>query len=251
MPFRIQHMECVTTSSDYSCRLQSDFPKEVPVSPFVIGISGPSASGKSELTSRVEQQFPGCVTVLALDAYYQPLDKVKTLPYEHDNPKAVDLVSVQQHLQMLKQGKSVKSPIYDFTTHSASTQTKPLLPRPIVVVEGLYLFWDQQLRDELDHRIWLQADRSVLLRRRLARDVHPPRNRDKDEILHRFESHVWPAFEEYGAECGQHAHVSIVNDDEHFAKLAQALTDLMEHPRLQAVVPNSPGSASATQASQP
>lgn len=218
---------------------------------FVIGIAGPSASGKSEFTRTVVRQFPESVTVLELDAYYRPLHEVADLKYQHDNPDAVDLAKARGHLQTLKRWEPVDSPIYDFTTHSTSSQTKRLEPRPIVIVEGLYLFRDDELRKELHHRIWLEADRQVLLDRRRFRDTRPPRNRTRVEIDGRFESDVWPAFEEFGRDCRRHADVQITNDDAQFGALEQALDELMKHPRLQEVLPTNARSVTVMRSPQP
>ena len=202
---------------------------------FVIGIAGPSGSGKSSLTEGLVQRLGSCLAVLELDAYYRTPQEVALLQYGHDNPSAVDLDAVHRDLLALRDGRDVQVPVYDFTRHERSGD-RPQSARPVIVVEGLYLFWHQGLRNAIDHRVWVEAPADQLFQRRLQRDVHPPRNRTPAEITDRITTCVFPAFREFGQSSAEHAHVVLRNEDPQREALQQALDDLVALPAIQAAL---------------
>ena len=213
-----------------------DVYREIPAMPaFVIGIAGPSGSGKSSLTEGLVQRLGDRLAVLELDAYYREKQEVDQLRYGHDHPQAVDLDAFHRDLLDLREGREVNVPVYDFASHSRSGER--LQPaRPVIVVEGLYVFWHQGLREAIDHRVWVEAPPDQLVHRRLQRDVHPPRNRLPADIKERIETCVMPAFHEFGQACAGHAHVVLRNVDPQRHALRQTLDELVALPAVQAAL---------------
>jgi uridine kinase len=168
--------------------------------PLLVGVAGGSGSGKSTLArSLVSMLGPGRATLLAHDAYYRdrtalPIEARAAVNY--DVPDAFDQTLFVEHLAALRARLPVRPPVYCFTTHRRTGHGAVVLPRPIVVVEGVFLLWEPQVRAALDVRIFLDAPERVRLERRLARDV-AERGRTTDAVLAQFTATVRDAHRTY------------------------------------------------------
>ena len=127
----------------------------------IIGIAGGTGSGKSTFTNRLKQYFGDNVTVIYHDNYYKPHDD---LPFSerqdmnYDHPDALETGLLVRHLEALKQGKSIRCPVYDFTQHTRSDRTILIQPSRVILVEGILILQDERLRELFDIKIFVEAD---------------------------------------------------------------------------------------------
>lgn len=170
------------------------------MSPLLVGLAGGSGSGKSSLARALLTALgPGRAALLQHDAYYRDRS---TLPPAHraainfDVPDAFDQRLFLEHLSALRAGLPIRPPVYCFRTHRRTGSAAAVVPRPIVVVEGLLLLWEPAVRAALDLRIYLDAPEQVRLERRLARDI-AERGRTTDAVLTQFATTVREAHRTY------------------------------------------------------
>lgn len=166
---------------------------------LVIGIAGGTASGKTTLMKNLITEFGGEVTVLSHDNYYKRHDD---MPYEercllnYDEPGAFDTSLMVYHLDQLRHGFSIECPVYDFTVHNRATETICLQPRRVIIVEGILIFENEDLRKLMDIKIFVDTDADVRLCRRIKRDVNK-RGRSLESVLAQYQQTVKPMHERY------------------------------------------------------
>ena len=171
-----------------------------PTSPLLVGVAGGSGSGKSNLARALLAALgPTRTALLEHDAYYRdrstvPPDRRATLDF--DTPDAFDQRLFLEHLSALRAGLPVRPPVYCFRTHRRTGTAAVVVPRPIVLVEGILLLWEPAVRAILDLTIYLDAPERVRLERRLARDV-AERGRSADAVLTQFATTVREAHRTY------------------------------------------------------
>ena len=140
----------------------------------IIGIAGGSGSGKSTFTNRLKSFFGENITVIYHDNYYRANDALsmeERRRINYDHPQALETDLLVKHLEELKQGKSVKCPVYDFTQHNRSDKTITIHPSRVIVVEGILILQDERLRDAFDIKIFVEADADERILRRVVRDM--------------------------------------------------------------------------------
>ena len=161
----------------------------------LIGIAGGTASGKTLVAERlIEALEPRGVAILRQDSYYRDLSGMKRGQRAHqnfDHPDAFNLELIVEHLEALVRGESVEEPIYDFTRHMPSEETRTVHPGRVVVLEGILVLAESRLRDLMDIKLYVDADADVRLVRRLRRDVEE-RGRTVQSVLEQYESSVRP-----------------------------------------------------------
>ena len=164
--------------------------------PFLIGVAGGTGSGKSTVADRlIAAVGHQRVAVVALDAYYndhghlQWPDRVRV---NYDHPDAFDWPLLQAHLAMLRSGQPAEVPVYDFASHTRSGTTVTVRPGPIIVVEGILVLYEATIRDQLDLKVFVDADADVRFIRRLRRDVSE-RGRTPDSIIDQYLGTVRPS----------------------------------------------------------
>lgn len=164
---------------------------------IIIGISGPSASGKSLLANTIVNELGSDqVVVISEDSYYKdnshlPMEERENINYDH--PDAFDHALLCEHLMKLQQGESVQIPIYSHSKHIRLPETRLIGSHAIIVLEGILLFSDKMLREIMDIRIFMSAPLDVCLSRRLTRDV-VERHRSFESVLHQYETTVRPMY---------------------------------------------------------
>jgi len=164
---------------------------------IIIGISGPSASGKSLLANTIVSELGSDqVVVISEDAYYKdnnhlPFAEREKINYDH--PDAFDHVLLCKQLHQLQQGEFVQIPIYSHTKHIRMAETRSIGRHAIIVLEGILLFSDKIVREIMDIRIFMSAPLDVCLIRRLKRDV-VERQRSVESVLHQYETTVRPMY---------------------------------------------------------
>ena len=166
---------------------------------LVIGIAGGTGSGKTTLMKNLIAEFSNDVTVLSHDNYYKRHDE---LTYEercqlnYDEPAALETDLMARHLDLLRQGQPINCPVYDFTVHNRSDETVQIVPKSVIIVEGILIFENEELRNLMDIRIFVDTDADVRLCRRIKRDVNK-RGRSVTSVLEQYQTTVKPMHEKY------------------------------------------------------
>jgi uridine kinase len=164
---------------------------------IIIGISGASASGKSLLANTIVNELGSDqVVVISEDSYYKdhsniPFEERAKINYDH--PDSIDHELLFQHLLQLQQGKSIEVPIYNHSLHIRNKETRRIGQHAIIVLEGILLFVEKNLRELMDIRIFMETALDVCLIRRLKRDIKE-RGRSLDSILKQYEETVRPMY---------------------------------------------------------
>ncbi|XP_036085041.1 zinc finger and BTB domain-containing protein 46 isoform X6 [Rousettus aegyptiacus] len=169
---------------------------------FAIGLGGGSASGKTTVARMIIEALDvPWVVLLSMDSFYKVLtrqqqEQAALNNYNFDHPDAFDFDLIVATLQKLKQGKSVKVPVYDFTTHSRKKDWKTLYGANVIIFEGIMAFADKTLLELLDMKIFVDTDSDIRLVRRLRRDISE-RGRDIAGVIKQYNKFVKPAFDQY------------------------------------------------------
>lgn len=163
--------------------------------PIVIGIAGGSGSGKTTVANVVlEQVGEQKIAFLAHDAYYKDLSD---LPYSQrakinfDHPNSLDTELIIQHVVSLKNWQSIQLPIYDFKTHTRTDQSVPVEPQAVIIVEGILIFAEPELRKLFDVKIFVDTDPDIRFIRRLKRDISE-RGRTTQTVIKQYLDTVRP-----------------------------------------------------------
>lgn len=141
---------------------------------LVIGIAGGTGSGKTTLMNNLISRFEGMVTVISHDNYYKRHDDMtyeERSQLNYDEPAAFDTSLMVYHLEELRRGHAIECPVYDFTIHNRSEQTIHIVPKKVIIVEGILIFENEELRNLMDIRIFVDTDADIRLCRRIKRDV--------------------------------------------------------------------------------
>ena len=166
---------------------------------LVIGIAGGTGSGKTTLMNNLIREFSGVVTVLSHDNYYKRHDE---LTYEercrlnYDEPAALETDLMARHLDTLRRGGEIDCPVYDFTVHNRSDETIRISPEKVIIVEGILIFDNKELRDLMDIKVFVDTDADVRLCRRIVRDVRE-RGRTLESVVDQYQTPVKPMHEQY------------------------------------------------------
>ena len=168
--------------------------------PIIIGVAGGSGSGKTTVVREIVRSLgPDQVTVIHHDSYYRdsshlPLQEREAINYDH--PNALETELLVQHLGELQRGQPVSVPVYDFTAHARSEEVQRTDPRKVVIVDGLLILFDRQLRELMDIKIFVDTDADLRFIRRLSRDLRE-RGRTVDAVIEQYTSTVRPMHLEF------------------------------------------------------
>jgi uridine kinase len=177
-----------------------------------IGVAGGTGSGKTTVSNALlERVGARHITYLPHDAYYRDLPDIPRADGEiinFDHPDSLETPLMIEHIQRLQRGESVQVPIYDFTTHSRTDRTNLLHPQPIILVEGILIFAEPELRKLFDVRIFVDTDADIRFIRRLRRDV-AERGRTVETVIHQYLTTVRPMHLEYVEPSRRYADVII------------------------------------------
>lgn len=162
---------------------------------MIIGICGGTGSGKTTVANRIlESVSKGEVVFLQQDSYYRNLDQLP-LDYRNvvnfDHPDAIDNDLLVEHLRALKRGEAVEIPLYDFKTHSRREETLHVEPQPIIIIEGILIFAEKRLLDEMDICVYVDTPDDIRFIRRLRRDV-AERGRTVESVIEQYLATVRP-----------------------------------------------------------
>ena len=198
---------------------------------LVIGIAGGTGSGKTTLMDNLVRRFGDVVTVLSHDNYYRRRDGLTMQQREkinYDEPAALETSLMVEHLAALRRGEPVQCPVYDLTAHNRSQQTITLVPKRVIIVEGILIFEDAALRELMDIRIFVDTDADVRLCRRIARDVNQ-RGRTLESVLEQYQTTVKPMHEKYVEPSKKHANIVVPEGGRNFVALDMIMGRIQRH----------------------
>ena len=198
---------------------------------LVIGIAGGTGSGKSTLMEELVTRFGDEVTVLSHDNYYRRRDGISMEDRQkinYDEPAALETDLMARHLDQLRHGETVECPVYDFTQHNRSDKTTVLVPKKVIIVEGILIFENKELRDLMDIRIFVDTDADVRLCRRIARDVNE-RGRTLESVLDQYQNTVKPMHELYVEPSKKFANIVVPEGGRNLVALDMILTRIQKH----------------------
>lgn len=182
------------------------------MSSVVVGIAGGSGSGKTTVVRAImEGVAPATVAILHHDAYYRSfdhLDEAERADVNFDHPDALETELMVEHVDALVRGESVEMPVYDFRSHTRTDDTVRVEPARILIVDGILILSEPELRNRMDIRIFVDTDADVRLVRRLRRDL-VERGRSVTSVLDQYERTVRPMHLEFVEPSRRHAHVII------------------------------------------
>ncbi|HUH50830.1 MAG TPA: uridine kinase [Flavobacterium sp.] len=182
---------------------------------LIIGIAGGTGSGKTTVVHQIMNELPSTgVGIISQDSYYK---ETSNLSYDErtkinfDHPRAIDFELLVSHLKDLKDGKVIEQPVYSFVTHNRTEDVILTHPRKVMIVEGILILTNPELRDMFDVKIFVHADSDERLIRRLKRDISE-RGRDMQEVLARYQNTLKPMHEQFIEPTKAHADIIIPND---------------------------------------
>ena len=162
------------------------------MSSYVIGVCGPSCSGKTKTVKSIVESLKEKPVVISQDNYYFTGDNETN----YDIPKAIDFSLLISHIKTLINGKSIQSPIYDFSTHSRLQETIEIKQSKIIIIEGILIFTQKELLDLINLKVYISAFHELAFSRRLKRDVEE-RGRTIEEVTDRYFKDVLPSTKQY------------------------------------------------------
>ena len=198
---------------------------------LVIGIAGGTGSGKTTLMKNLIAEFSDVVTVLSHDNYYKRHDD---LTYEqrcqlnYDEPAALETDLMARHLDILRQGGAIDCPVYDFTVHNRSDETIRITPERVIIVEGILIFENKELRDLMDIKVFVDTDADVRLCRRIKRDV-TKRGRTLESVLEQYQNTVKPMHEQYVEPSKKHADIIVPEGGKNLVALDMLIGRIRRH----------------------
>ncbi len=178
---------------------------------LIIGIAGGSGSGKSTLTHLLSEQFGSAVTVVNHDDYYKALDDMtyeERCKVNYDHPDAFDTPLLIEHLKLLKAGQPVACPVYDFTVHNRSGKTRTVAPSPVILVDGILILENRELRELFDIKLFVDTDADVRVLRRIRRDTRD-RGRTLESVISQYLETVKPMHEAFVEPSKKYADIII------------------------------------------
>ena len=198
---------------------------------LVIGIAGGTGSGKTTLMDNLVKRFGDDVTVLSHDNYYRRRDDMtmeERQNVNYDEPAALETDLMVKHLDKLRHGEAIECPVYDFTQHNRSDKTITIVPKRVIIVEGILIFENRELRDLMDIRIFVDTDADVRLCRRIARDVGE-RGRTLQSVLDQYQTTVKPMHEKYVEPSKKYANLVVPEGGRNYVALDMILTRIERH----------------------
>jgi len=182
---------------------------------LVLGIAGGTGSGKTTVVKQILNELPSAeVTVISQDSYYRQNDHLtyqERCNINFDHPNAIDFDLLIHHVRELKKGKHIEQPIYSFVTHNRIKDKLKTFPKKVVIIEGILIFTNKELRNLIDIKVFVHADSDERLIRRLRRDINE-RGRDINEVLERYQSTLKPMHQEFIEPTKNFADLIIPND---------------------------------------
>ena len=186
--------------------------------PLVIFVAGGSASGKTTVVNKILKRAGlEDVNIIKHDDYYldqSNMTLAERRKVNYDHPKSLDNKLLYQHLKQLVEGFSIEKPVYDFVTFTRKENSETIYPKKVIMVEGILLLVDKQLRELSDLNIYVELDDDTRFIRRMLRDMQE-RKRSLESIVTQYQQSVKPMFHQYVKPSKRYADVIIPNDTRH------------------------------------
>jgi uridine kinase len=197
--------------------------------PLIIGVAGGSGSGKTTVVREIIRNIGrNHVTVLHHDSYYRdvqhlPFDERVRINYDH--PDSLETSLLIRHLRQLNAGECVDVPIYDFTAHLRAAETERMEPRKVVIVDGLLILWDRELRQLMDIKVFVDTDADLRFIRRLSRDIEE-RGRSAESVIEQYLRTVRPMHLEFVEPSKRYADIIIPSGGHNLVGVDMLLTKI-------------------------
>lgn len=198
---------------------------------IMIGIAGGTGSGKSTLTHHIKNRFGDAVSVINHDSYYKDQTGI---PFEvrcrqnYDHPDAFDTDLMVRHLKALKAGTPIQCPVYSYKEHNRTQETVEIKPTSVVIVEGLLIFQDPELRDLMDIKIFVDTDADVRILRRILRDVKE-RGRTIESVVEQYLTTVKPMHEQFIEPSKRFADIIVLEGGHNLVALDMIMQRITNH----------------------
>jgi len=198
---------------------------------LIIGIAGGTGSGKTTLTSRLKERFGNDVSVISHDNYYRSQDDI---PFEervktnYDHPDSFETDLLISHLEQLRKGYSIECPIYSFSEHTRTKQTRKINPTKVIIVEGILIFQNPELLNMINIRIYVDTDPDVRILRRILRDVKE-RGRSLDSVVTQYLSTVKPMHEQFVEPSKRNADIIVLEGGYNLVALDMIIQRIQGH----------------------
>lgn len=182
---------------------------------LIIGIAGGTGSGKTTVVHQIMNELSETeVGIISQDSYYKQnigMSYEERSNINFDHPRAIDFELLVQHLNDLKAGKTIDQPVYSFVTHNRTDDSISTHPRKVMIVEGILILANAELREMFDIKVFVHADSDERLIRRLKRDI-AERGRDMEEVLNRYQTTLKPMHQQFIEPTKAFADIIIPND---------------------------------------
>ena len=182
---------------------------------LIIGIAGGTGCGKTTVVNKIINELPdGEVGVISQDSYYKDTSHLsydERIKINFDHPRSIDFELLVEHLKALKINTPVNQPVYSFVKHNRTGDTILTHPRKVMIVEGILIFTNPELREMFDIKLFVHADTDERLIRRLKRDISE-RGRDLDEVLSRYQTTLKPMHDQFIEPMKEYADMIIPNN---------------------------------------
>ena len=201
------------------------------MSAIIIGIAGGTGSGKTTLTKHLKEHFGPDVTVVGHDSYYK---RQEGKTYEqralqnYDHPDAFDTDLLIRHLRELKEGRSIRCPVYSYVDHNRTDQTVEIFPTKVLIVEGILIFQDPVLREMFDIKIFVETDADERILRRALRDVEE-RGRTLRSAVTQYLTTVKPMHEQYVEPSRKYADIIVLEGGHNLVALEMIMQRIQNH----------------------
>ena len=200
------------------------------MSTILIGIAGGTGSGKTTLTDHLARRFGKDISVVHHDSYYKRQDR----PFEerckqnYDHPDAFDTDLMIEDLKKLKAGQAIQCPVYDYSIHNRTDETVEIRPTKVIIVEGILIFQNKELRDLLDIKIFVETDADVRILRRALRDVEE-RGRSLESVVEQYLTTVKPMHEEFVEPTRKYADIIVLEGGRNLVALDMIMQRIAHH----------------------
>ena len=182
---------------------------------LIIGIAGGTGCGKTTVVNQILNELPeGEVGIISQDSYYKDtthLSYDERVKINFDHPRSIDFKLLETHLKVLKSGNTIEQPVYSFVKHNRTGDTLKTQPRKVMIIEGILILTNPELRNLFDIKIFVHADSDERLIRRLKRDISE-RGRDIDEVLLRYQTTLKPMHQQFIEPMKEYADIIIPNN---------------------------------------
>jgi uridine kinase len=182
---------------------------------LTIGIAGGTGCGKTTVVNQIIEQLPSNeVGIISQDSYYRDLSGLsfeERTRINFDHPRAIDFELLETHLRELKAGNPIQQPVYSFVDHNRTRQRIETHPRKVMIIEGILIMTQPEIRDMFDIKIFVHADSDERLIRRLKRDI-TERGRDLSEVLERYQNTLKPMHDQFIEPTKEFADIIIPNN---------------------------------------